>query len=98
MTQILTQAVHDPTEEEEESEDRIFYRSVYSIPLTVRTQFFLKINGIRELGQLVTKSEKELEEKKEFTPELLADIKERLEEANLDLEMKDIPYVERNIL
>ena len=99
QTETFTKAIDDKKEVEVDKDNEIFYRSVYSIPFTVRTQFFLKINGIRELGQLVTKQENNIKNKPGSTEEILADIKSKLlEKANLNLDMKNISYVEKNII
>jgi len=97
-TEILTSAVDDRREGLASDKDKIFYQSVYGMEFTVRTYYFLKINDIRQIGQLVTKTEEELQEKKKWSEEVVADIKERLALHKLSLGMKNIDYVQKNMI
>ena len=90
----LTKAVDDLKEDDKDDKDKIFFESVYKLEFTVRTHFFFKINEIKQIGQLVLKTEEELLEKKEVTSEIIEDIKTILEENSLSLGMKDINYLE----
>ena len=92
-TEILTTEVDSQGDQEEDKEGEIFSKSVYTIPLSVRTHFFLKINEIRKIGQLVTKTEEDIRSKSKFTEFILDDIKEALETKELHLGMTNIPYV-----
>ncbi len=97
-TEVLTSAVDDRREGLSNDKDKIFYQSVYGMEFTVRTYYFLKINDIRQVGQLVTKTEEELREKKKWSEEVISDIKERLALHKLTLGMKNIDYVQKNMI
>ena len=73
----------------------IFNESVYCIEFAVRTHFFLKVNEIKEIGQLVLKEEEDLRLKKHFNENILSDIQEKLEKKELHVGMKNIDYVEK---
>ncbi|HMB01311.1 MAG TPA: DNA-directed RNA polymerase subunit alpha [Spirochaetota bacterium] len=96
-TTVMTAAIDDKHEKQKDEQLKIFYDSVLTIPFAVRTHFFLKINDIREIGQLVTKTDSELQNKKKFTEGVLEDIKEKLKEQNLSLGMKNINYVQKAV-
>ena len=92
---MLTKDVDDLKEDDKDDKDKIFFESVYKLEFTVRTHFFFKINEIKQIGQLVIKTEDELLKKKEVTKEIIEDIKTVLELNSLSLEMKDINYLEK---
>lgn len=94
----ITSAVDDRIGSGVSDKDKVFYQSVYAMEFTVRSYYFLKLNDIRQVGQLVTKTEEELREKKKFTPEILADIREKLEGRGLSLGMKNIDYQPKGML
>ena len=97
-TEILTQAVDTNRKAATDEKDKIYYQSVFAFEFTVRSHFFFKMNDIREIGQLVTKSEEELLEKKKFSSEVLKEIKEVLAENHLEIGMKNINYAHRSII
>jgi DNA-directed RNA polymerase subunit alpha len=97
-TEVITQAVDDRRESVSTDKDRVFYQSVYLLELTVRSYYFLKLNEIRQIGQLVTKTEEEIKDKKKFSAPVLEDIKEKLALRNLTLGMKNIDYVAKNMV
>jgi DNA-directed RNA polymerase alpha subunit len=53
---------------------------------------------LREIGQVVTKSEEELFEKKGFNKEILADLKNVLGTQGLSVNMKNAGYIQRNMI
>lgn len=95
---MLTSAVDDRKEGGEIEKDKIFLESVFCLGMTVRTYYFLKINDIREVGQLVTKTEEEIRSKEGFCEKILDDIKVRLDLKNLTLGMKDINYSPKKMI
>lgn len=96
--ETLTSAVDDRRDGVVSDRDKVFYQSVYAMEFTVRTYYFLKLNDVRQVGQLVTKTEEEIREKKKFTPEVLTDIREKLEAKGLALGMKNIDYQPKGML
>ena len=100
FTDIEETAVTSPVSEEIEKQylqESIYQKSVYTLPFSVRTHFFLKFNEIREIGELVLKTEDEIKEKAKFNNYILEDIQQILASKSMNLGMTNINYVRRNL-
>ncbi|HBE03505.1 MAG: DNA-directed RNA polymerase subunit alpha [Spirochaetes bacterium GWF1_41_5] len=74
------------------SNEDLFKKNVSILELSVRSLYFLKINDIKEVGQLIQKNEDTVKGLKEATNAILEEIKDKLQKKNLHLGMKDINY------
>ena len=89
----LTSAVDDERLLGRSSEGKIYNQSVHSIPVSIKTHYFFKVNNLIELGQLVTQKEADLRTRKRFDEEILIDINRALSEKSLSLDMKGVNYI-----
>ena len=96
--EAMTKPIENKNDKGDAKKDKMLYETVYALGLTVKSYFFLKVNEIREIGQLVTKKEDELRMKKHFHEDLLEDINTRLQEHNYRLNMKNVNYVEKAMI
>ncbi len=92
----LTTPIESRDKVNKAGKDLIFHQTIHDFPLLIKTHYFLKVNNIHEIGQLVTKSELYLKSKKGFDEEILEDIIRNLKSKSLDLNMKGINYLENN--
>jgi len=95
---LLTTAVDDGRESSSDDKEKIFSNSIFFLEFTTRTHFFLKLLEIREIGQLVTRTEDELKGRDGCNEKILADINEKLSIHNLSLGMKGINYKQKNMI
>lgn len=79
----------DKVDEEEEQLNRLLSTPIEELELSVRSSNCLKNANIRTIGELVVKTEDELSKTRNFGKKSLMEIKEKLAEWNLSLEMKD---------
>lgn len=93
--EVLTTPIEEEISTEKDSKDLVYYETVHNLNLLVKTHYFLKINGIIEIGQLVTKNEAYIRSRKKVDEEIIADIQNALMQKNLTLNMKGINYVEK---
>lgn len=91
----LTTPIEEEISVNKDSKDLIFYETVHSLNVLVKTDYFLKLNGFSEIGQLVTKNEAYLRSKKKIDEEIILDIQNALIQKQLNLNMKGINYVEK---
>ncbi len=96
-TEPITSPVGNNLEESSLEKSSIFNETIYTIPFSVRTHFFLKMNEMKEIGQIVIKNEKDLLSKKYCNEAIIEDIKEKISEKDLSLDMKNIDYIEKGI-
>ncbi len=92
----LTTAINSNDSTARSERDKIYYQTVHDLPLLVKSHYFLKVNGIHEIGQLVTKSEVFLKSKKKVDAEIISNIVESLKQNSLSLDMKSINYLENS--
>lgn len=93
--EIFTTPIKEDLSPEKDSKDLIFYESVHSLNVMVKTHYFFKVNGFLEIGQLVTKNDAYIRSRKKVDEEIIQDIQNGLIQKNLSLNMKGINYVEK---
>lgn len=93
--EVFTTPIEEDLSPEKDSKDLVFYESVHSLNVLVKTHYFFKVNGFLEIGQLVNKNEAYIRSRKKVDEEIIQDIQNSLIQKNLSLNMQGINYVEK---
>ncbi|MDR3302615.1 MAG: DNA-directed RNA polymerase subunit alpha [Spirochaetaceae bacterium] len=87
----------EENEEENESIRRLLNTQVEELELSVRSSNCLKIANIRTIGELIRKSEDDVNQTRNFGKKSLIEIKERLAEWNLQLGVTNVSELKNAI-